>query len=59
METCDDEFADRAVDFIKRQHAAGKPIFVWVNFTTCTSAPAPSRRASGSPENSKARTMTR
>jgi len=33
METCDDEFADRAVDFIKRQHAAGKPIFVWVNFT--------------------------
>jgi len=33
METCDDDFADRAVDFIKRQNAAGKPFFVWVNFT--------------------------
>jgi len=33
METIDDEVADRSVDFIKRQHAAGKPIFVWVNFT--------------------------
>jgi arylsulfatase len=25
--------ANRAVDFIKRQHEAGKPFFVWVNFT--------------------------
>ena len=33
METCDDDFADRAVDFIKRANAAGKPAFVWVNFT--------------------------
>jgi arylsulfatase A-like enzyme len=33
METCDDDFAARAVDFMKRQNAAGKPIFVWVNFT--------------------------
>ena len=33
METCDDEFADRSVDFMKRQVAAGKPIFLWVNFT--------------------------
>jgi arylsulfatase len=33
METIDDDTADRAVDFIKRQNAAGKPIFVWVNFT--------------------------
>jgi len=33
METIDDEVADRSADFIKRQHAAGKPIFVWVNFT--------------------------
>ena len=33
METCDDDFANRAVDFIKRQNAAGKPFFVWVNFT--------------------------
>ena len=33
METCDDDFADRSVDFMKRQVAAGKPIFLWVNFT--------------------------
>jgi len=33
METCDDDFADRSVDFIKRENAAGKPFFVWVNFT--------------------------
>jgi len=33
METIDDDVADRSVDFIKRQHAAGKPFFLWVNFT--------------------------
>ncbi len=33
METCDDEFAAAARDFIKRQHEAGKPFFCWVNFT--------------------------
>jgi arylsulfatase A-like enzyme len=33
METTDDDIADRAVDFIKRQKAANKPMFVWVNFT--------------------------
>jgi arylsulfatase len=33
METIDDDVADRAVDFIKRQNAAGKPAFVWVNFS--------------------------
>jgi arylsulfatase len=33
METIDDDVADRAVDFIKRMNAAGKPAFVWVNFT--------------------------
>ena len=33
METVDDDFADRSVDFLKRQHAAGKPVFLWVNFT--------------------------
>src|SRR5208283_3856936 len=33
METCDDDFAARSVDFLKRQQAAGKPFFVWVNFT--------------------------
>jgi arylsulfatase len=33
MVTIDDDIADRAVDFIKRQNTAGKPVFVWVNFT--------------------------
>ncbi|MGH9253800.1 MAG: arylsulfatase [Vicinamibacterales bacterium] len=33
METCDDEFVAAAKDFIKRQHAAGKPFFCWVNTT--------------------------
>ncbi len=33
METIDYEVADATVDFIKRQHAAGKPWFVWFNTT--------------------------
>jgi arylsulfatase len=33
MLTVDDEIAKRAVDFIRRQKEAGKPFFVWVNFT--------------------------
>jgi arylsulfatase len=33
METTDDEVSARAADFIERQHQAGKPVFVWVNFT--------------------------
>jgi arylsulfatase len=33
METCDDEFVSAAKDFIKRQHDAGKPFFVWLNTT--------------------------
>src|SRR5207342_2430910 len=33
METCDDEFRDAAVDFIKRQHEADTPFFVWFNST--------------------------
>ena len=33
MQTVDDDIADRAQDFIKRQHAAGKPFFTWVNLT--------------------------
>jgi arylsulfatase len=33
METIDDDIADRSVDYLKRQKAAGKPIFLWVNFT--------------------------
>ena len=33
METVDDETSDRAIEFIKEQHAAGKPWFVWWNGT--------------------------
>ncbi|MCA9010634.1 MAG: arylsulfatase, partial [Planctomycetaceae bacterium] len=33
METIDDDVANRAVDFIKRQSKSGKPFFTWVNFT--------------------------
>jgi len=33
METIDDDIAARAVDFIQRQNKAGKPAFVWINFT--------------------------
>jgi arylsulfatase A-like enzyme len=33
METCDDEFAAAATDFIKRQNGEGKPWFVWLNTT--------------------------
>ena len=33
METIDDDTATRAADFIERQYKAGKPMFVWVNFT--------------------------
>jgi arylsulfatase A-like enzyme len=33
METCDEEFLAAAKDFIKRQHQAGKPFFVWFNTT--------------------------
>jgi arylsulfatase len=33
METCDDDFAAAACDFIKRQHKVGTPFFVWACFT--------------------------
>jgi arylsulfatase len=33
METCDDDFADAACDFIKRANKSGTPFFCWVNFT--------------------------
>jgi arylsulfatase A-like enzyme len=33
METIDDDIAARAVDFIERQNKAGKPAFVWIDFT--------------------------
>ncbi|MDA0817926.1 MAG: sulfatase-like hydrolase/transferase, partial [Planctomycetota bacterium] len=33
MESIDDDSSDRAIDFIRRQHAEGKPWFVWWNGT--------------------------
>jgi len=33
METIDDDVAARAANFIEQSHQAGKPFFVWVNFT--------------------------
>ena len=33
METIDDETSARAIDFMKRQHDAGKPFFCWYNST--------------------------
>jgi len=33
METIDDDCATRSAKFIEEQHKAGKPVFVWVNFT--------------------------
>jgi arylsulfatase len=33
METVDDETSDRAMEFIREQHRAGKPWFVWWNGT--------------------------
>ena len=33
METIDDDIAARAEEFIEQQNKAGKPMFVWVNFT--------------------------
>jgi arylsulfatase A-like enzyme len=33
METIDDETRERAIDFMTRQHKAGKPFFCWFNST--------------------------
>jgi arylsulfatase A-like enzyme len=33
MESIDDEIVERAAGFIRQQHAAGTPFFVWVNTT--------------------------
>jgi arylsulfatase len=33
MQTIDDDIAARAQDFLRRQVQAGKPVFMWVNFT--------------------------
>ncbi len=33
METIDDDIAARSVEFLEKQVKAGKPVFLWVNFT--------------------------
>jgi arylsulfatase len=33
METCDDDFVEKATAFIKKAQADGKPFFVWLNTT--------------------------
>ncbi|MCB2186501.1 MAG: arylsulfatase [Deltaproteobacteria bacterium] len=33
METIDDDIAQKAAEFLEKQHQAGKPVFLWVNFT--------------------------
>ena len=33
METIDDETTSAAIEFMKKQQAAGKPFFTWMNFT--------------------------
>ncbi len=33
METIDDETSAAAIDFMEREHKAGKPFFVWMNTT--------------------------
>ncbi|MGP3955699.1 arylsulfatase [Nonomuraea sp. 3N208] len=33
METCDEEFRDAAIDFVRRQSQVGTPFFVWFNTT--------------------------
>ncbi len=33
METIDDETSAAAIDYMKRQHEAGKPFFCWCNAT--------------------------
>ncbi len=33
METCDEEFRDATIDFMRRQHEADTPFFIWFNTT--------------------------
>jgi arylsulfatase A-like enzyme len=49
METCDEEFRDAAIDFMKRQHDAETPFFVWSTRRTCTSGHTRNPRASDGP----------
>ena len=59
METCDEEFRDAAADFIRRQHDAQTPFFVWFNAPTCISAPTPNPRALAGPGAGSRSTTTR
>ena len=59
METCDDDFAAAAKDFINRQHKDGKPFFAWVNFTHMHLFTHTKKRASGRPGAGNRRTTTR
>ena len=54
METADEEFLAAAKDFIKKQHAAGTPFFVWFNtthmhFRTHAKPESLANRVAGSP----------
>jgi arylsulfatase len=54
----DDDIANRAAEFIKRTNKAGKPAFVWVNFTHMHFRTTPSPKASVSPVAGRARITT-
>ena len=58
MVTIDDDIADRAADFIKRQKNANKPFFVWVNFTHMHFAHIPNRKVSVRQVDGRAHTTT-
>ena len=58
MVTIDDDIANRAADFIKRQNKAGKPAFVWVNFTHMHFRTHTKPEASASPGAGRARITT-
>ena len=59
METIDDETTDACIDYIKRQHEAGTPFFVWMNMTHMHRSPTPSRKAAGRPGSGSPSTTTR
>ena len=52
METIDDDVAARSAIFIEQQHKAGKPFFVWVNFTWTGCRPCWQRPATRASEKS-------
>jgi arylsulfatase len=58
METIDDDVADRAVEYIRRQAQAGRPFFLWVNFTHMHLRTHVKRRAGVSQAAGRANTTT-